>query len=158
MTSKPDACSSKGLLCVTCCLGDSQPVSAGIPFCHPASSDQHLMHVQVLKKQVKAYVPDFRQAFDHFCLHTGGRGVLDELEKSLKLTPEDMEPSRRTLHAWGNISVASVWWASCHCCTAHMSCLISLYAQGPGSADSATDLHACGLQGRLTDVLRRSRN
>ena len=64
---------------------------------------------QVMKKQVKAYVPNFKRAFDHFCLHTGGRGVLDELEASLTLTPEDMEPSRRTLHSYGNISVASVW-------------------------------------------------
>ena len=108
---------------MACCLGANQPVSAAIPAGYSALTDQYLMHVQVLKKQVKPYVPDFRQAFDHFCLHTGGRGVLDELEKSLKLTPEDMEPSRRTLHAWGNISVASVWWASCHCCAAPMSCL-----------------------------------
>ncbi len=26
-------------------------------------------------------------AFDHFLLHTGGRGILDELEKELGLAP-----------------------------------------------------------------------
>ena len=27
-------------------------------------------------------------AFDHFLLHTGGRGILDELEKELSLAPD----------------------------------------------------------------------
>ena len=45
----------------------------------------------------KAYLPDFALAFEHFCIHTGGRGVLDELQKQLKLSPEAMAPSRAAL-------------------------------------------------------------
>lgn len=52
---------------------------------------------QVLGVSCKAYLPDFSLAFEHFCIHTGGRGVLDELEKQLKLTPELMAPSRAAL-------------------------------------------------------------
>lgn len=29
------------------------------------------------KKKVKQYVPNFKKAFDHICIHTGGWGVLD---------------------------------------------------------------------------------
>ena len=51
---------------------------------------------QVLRKQIKSYLPDFSQAFEHVCIHTGGRGVIDEMEKQLKLSPALMAPSRDT--------------------------------------------------------------
>ena len=51
----------------------------------------------MLRVRCKAYLPDFSLAFEHFCIHTGGRGVLDELEKQLKLSPEHMAPSRAAL-------------------------------------------------------------
>ena len=63
----------------------------------------------MLKQQIKAYVPDFKKAFEVFCLHTGGRAVLDSLETQLSLTPELMRPSRHTLHSYGNISASSIW-------------------------------------------------
>ncbi|KAK8508685.1 hypothetical protein V6N12_032680 [Hibiscus sabdariffa] len=62
------------------------------------------------KKIVKPYVPDFKLAFEHFCIHAGGRSVLDELEKSLGLLPMQMEPSRMTLYRFGNTSSSSVWY------------------------------------------------
>ncbi|KAK8543477.1 hypothetical protein V6N13_076286 [Hibiscus sabdariffa] len=31
-------------------------------------------------------IPDFKLAFEHFCIHAGGRAVLDELEKNLQLS------------------------------------------------------------------------
>ena len=52
----------------------------------------------------KPYIPDFRKAFDHFCIHTGGRGIIDGLEKELKLTRAQVEPSRASLYRFGNTS------------------------------------------------------
>lgn len=56
------------------------------------------------------FMPDFTTAFDHFCVHTGGRGVLDELEKQLGLPPAAMAPSRATLARYGNTSSSSIWY------------------------------------------------
>ncbi|VVA94293.1 unnamed protein product [Arabis nemorensis] len=49
--------------------------------------------------KIKNYVPVFKCAIDHFCIHAGGRAVIDELEKSL-----NVEASRSTLHRFGNTS------------------------------------------------------
>lgn len=60
--------------------------------------------------KVKTYVPDFKKAFEHFSIHAGGRGVLDEVQKNLKLSDWYMEPSRMTLHRFGNTSSSSLWY------------------------------------------------
>ncbi|PKU68464.1 3-ketoacyl-CoA synthase 2-like [Dendrobium catenatum] len=58
----------------------------------------------------KPYVPDFKKAFEHFCIHAGGRAILDELEKRLDLGSWQMEPSRMTLYRFGNTSSSSLWY------------------------------------------------
>ncbi|KAJ0102151.1 hypothetical protein Patl1_05326 [Pistacia atlantica] len=51
--------------------------------------------------KIKPYIPDFKLAFEHFCIQAGGRAALDELEKNLELSEWHMEPSRMTLYRFG---------------------------------------------------------
>ncbi|XP_020241519.1 3-ketoacyl-CoA synthase 11-like [Asparagus officinalis] len=83
-------------------------------------SEQLLFLVAVIKKKVmkmkvKPYIPNFKLAFEHFCIHAGGRAVLDELEKNLDLSEWHMEPSRMTLYRFGNTSSSSLWYELAYC-------------------------------------------
>ncbi|KAL4420938.1 hypothetical protein ABPG77_001421 [Micractinium sp. CCAP 211/92] len=66
---------------------------------------------KVLRLRVPRYIPDFKEAFDHFCLHVGGRGVVEGLSKQLGLNPRQMAPSANTLHWYGNTSSSTVWYS-----------------------------------------------
>ncbi|MEW5313460.1 MAG: hypothetical protein WDW38_005026 [Sanguina aurantia] len=83
-------------------------------------SEQLLFFINLLRrklkgrKRVKPYIPDFKLAFDHVCIHTGGRAVIDEIERQLALTPDMVEPSRATLFQFGNTSSSSVWYILAH--------------------------------------------
>lgn len=53
---------------------------------------------KLLTPITRRYMPSFKSAIDHFCIHAGGRAVLDGIEKNLRLDPSNMLPSRTVLH------------------------------------------------------------
>ncbi|KAJ0917740.1 putative very-long-chain 3-oxoacyl-CoA synthase [Helianthus annuus] len=58
----------------------------------------------------KPYIPDYRLAFEHFCIHATSKSALNELQRNLGLSDENMEASRATLHRFGNTSSSSIWY------------------------------------------------
>ncbi|KAF7842704.1 3-ketoacyl-CoA synthase 7 [Senna tora] len=64
--------------------------------------------------QKETYVPNFKKCFEHFCIHAGGKGVIDAIEENLKLEKEDGEASRMALYRFGNTSSSSLWYELCY--------------------------------------------
>ncbi|KAL6207664.1 hypothetical protein ACLB2K_018619 [Fragaria x ananassa] len=58
----------------------------------------------------RPYIPDFKLAFERFCVHAASKTVLDELQRNLELSDENLEASRMTLHRFGNTSSSSIWY------------------------------------------------
>lgn len=69
---------------------------------------------KIFDTKMNPYLPDFKKAFEHLCIHAGGRAVIDELEKNLQLSAEHVEASRMTLHRFGNTSSSSLWYELCY--------------------------------------------
>jgi len=90
------------------------------PFVLPWSEQIKFFYINYIKRRMEkfmkkektspAYVPDFKKAFQHFCIHAGGRAIIDGLEENLKLEAHHVEPSRATLYRYGNTSSSSIWY------------------------------------------------
>lgn len=50
------------------------------------------------------------QAIEHWCLHPGGRRIVDTIQKQLQLPDDNLAASRRTLHEYGNMSSATIFF------------------------------------------------
>ncbi|CAI0466855.1 unnamed protein product [Linum tenue] len=75
------------------------------------SISKEILHVAggALKANVATLGP-FKRAFQHFCIHAGGKAVIQAIQKNLKLNDEDVEPSKMTLYRFGNTSSSSIWY------------------------------------------------
>jgi len=56
------------------------------------------------------YMPNFSKGIDHFCIHAGGRAVIEGVQKNLHLRDDQVAPSVQTLYEWGNTSSSSIWY------------------------------------------------
>ncbi|XP_076934973.1 3-ketoacyl-CoA synthase 11-like [Bidens hawaiensis] len=60
--------------------------------------------------ELKPLVPDFKMAFDHICVHTGGKAVIEQVGRVLKFSDSVTEPARMTLNRFGNTSSSLVFY------------------------------------------------
>ncbi|KAJ7980287.1 3-ketoacyl-CoA synthase [Quillaja saponaria] len=73
-----------------------------------------ICHKLWTRERTRVYTPNFNKAFEHFCVHAGGRAVIQAIERNLKLRKQDVEASKMTLYKFGNTSSSSIWYELCY--------------------------------------------
>ncbi|KAF3676651.1 putative ran-binding protein 10-like [Capsicum annuum] len=64
----------------------------------------------ILPQKFKPVVPNFATAFEHICIHSGGKAVIEQIGRVLKFSDEVTEPARMTLNRFGNTSSSLVFY------------------------------------------------
>jgi hypothetical protein len=55
-------------------------------------------------------IPEAQNKFDFWCIHPGGRKILDGVQDALKLSPEKLKASREVLSSYGNTLSCGVFY------------------------------------------------
>lgn len=69
-----------------------------------------VVKMTVFGGRLMAVVPDFTTAFEHICVHTGGKAVIEQVGRVMKLSDSVTEPARMTLNRFGNTSSSLVFY------------------------------------------------
>lgn len=69
----------------------------------------------VFKTKIKHYIPKFKKAFMHFCVHPRGRTIIEVIGKNLRLNDVDMKLAKMTLHRFKNTSSSRLWYVIAYC-------------------------------------------
>ena len=81
-----------------------------MPFKEKLRFATHWFQTNVMGKEMKPFCPDMTKAFEHICIHAGGRIVIESVGKGFNLPDSYLEPAANTLYWYGNVSSASVWY------------------------------------------------
>ncbi|WCJ30848.1 3-ketoacyl-CoA synthase 3 [Euphorbia peplus] len=53
---------------------------------------------------------NLKAGINHFCIHPGGKAIIDKVGESLGLDGYDLEPARMALYRFGNTSSSALWY------------------------------------------------
>lgn len=81
-----------------------------LPLSEKVKFGWNMVQRKIIGLKVSPYVPDFKKAFKHFCLHAGGRAVIEGLGGKLGLTQDQTAASFNALYWYGNTSSGSLWY------------------------------------------------